>query len=311
MGKTLHFICIFIVAQLLFACSTTDAPQYFKTETKERVIWQSVSEAQPQDVTGIDFRNGRLVNNIWIIDLHQEVALKQKLLQQIIEHRGTDKPMTLDLVIAQSQCTFRNTDCSTSSIDWLVEPGKETFIGFTGETKTEVHPYDNRFGDLSATLQVKQKQNIVTIPVSWRIKDHKVYVDLKPALLQSPFEPEKAILKVDFANDHHQYSHKVVFEQYIFNLLELSPQYWHKPDINIQQWLDAIAQCLPVGDFDCAIAYMLKIQRSGEQLPDSYYYHIASMYLMAGDSEKAKAYAQKYLATASSEQYKHQARAML
>ncbi|WP_394174502.1 hypothetical protein [Thalassotalea litorea] len=311
MVKSLQLFSIFMLAQLLFACSTTESPQFYKAELKESVSWQIFSETSQNAVSGIDFRDGRLVNNIWIIDLFQEVELQQKLMQQKIEYLGTEKPLTWNNMLAETQCSISQAECAYSAVDWLVKPGEVTFIGFTGETKKERHPYAPRLGEISAKLQVKQQQQIVTIPVNWYVKNQKIYVDLKTALEQAPIEPEKAILKIDFTNSHHQYSHKVVFDQYIFNLMSLSTERWQKPVNNIQQWLDRIAQCLPVSDVDCALENMVKIEASGEQVPGNFYYHMASIYLMAGDSEKAKAYAKKYLATASSQQYQHQARAML
>ncbi|QDP01291.1 hypothetical protein [Thalassotalea sp. PS06] len=299
------------MSQLLWACASTEAPDHYKTELKESVSWQDVSETSPTSVSGIDFRDGRLVENRWVIDLFQVIELKQKRYQQQIEYFGTDKPVTLNTLINKTQCTLGNTECSADTVSWKEKPGNKKFIGYSDKIKQVAIPYHSEMGQLSAKLQVKQGQTVLSIPVNWDIRNEKIFVDLKTALEQSPVAPQKAILKIDFANEHQNYSHKVVFDDYMFKLMELSFDIWSKPTVDIEKNLLQLKQCLPNGDIDCAIAQMKIIEESGMRLPATFYYHIASMYLMTGDQVSARSYAKKYLLSDDVLQYKHQARAML
>ncbi|TKB44870.1 hypothetical protein [Thalassotalea mangrovi] len=311
MAKSIKLIGIFVLTQLLFACASTESPQHYKAELKERVSWQPISKVSAKDVVDVDFRDGRLVDNRWIIDLSYSVQIKEQKFQQRIEYYGTDKPFTLDSVLAETKCAVRAVNCDQQSIDWKAVEGEETFVGFTEKTRKQTMPYREDFGQISTKLQVRQGQKITSVPVTWQVKNQKLYIELQDALLNAPFQPEKAILLVEYHNPDYQETHKVVFGDYIFGLLGLSASHWHHEESKVQEWLDRLATCLPAGDIPCALEQMQSIEQSGESLPDSFYYHMASMYLMAGDQTNARVYAKKYLGGKNHSQYLHQARAML
>lgn len=307
---------VVIIAMIVLAgCGTTRHHERYGTIQFEE--WQADHEAKTHSIVDASIKRSMFdpEEGRFVLSLEQDYEIHKALYVQPVAYRRISKdPNLLYLLnpLLWLVCVDSPSACVGRDGEWgrAQDNGEREFVR-TVEQEVRTGALTHPSAVVTVTVSAKDQTREWTTELQPQISNGQVEIDVKRALLESPFRPENfSIFVVLRAETHRAYGLYKYDSETVASLDLFSERWLTQPEL-YGHHMYQIRSCMESSDYRCAVSHFFKIQELDIARPASFYFHFAKALSLAGDTENARKAAQIYLRDPQNQRYRSQAQVFL